>query len=71
MTQKHDFTTFADPSDFCRYCDGTGAVSERTGRGTRCTEPCDMCGGHGVRTIRVSPAHASNAYAATVMRGQG
>lgn len=34
---------FADPMDFCRTCRGAGRLDDGL--------PCDMCGGHGAKTI--------------------
>lgn len=49
-----DYTSFADPGDFCRVCRGTGTLRHETERETFLAEDCYMCGGHGKRTIRVT-----------------
>lgn len=49
-----DFTTFADPDDFCRAPGCKGGFVEETGPdGRRLSSRCDQCGGHGKKTIRV------------------
>ena len=50
---RTDFTTFADPDDFCRECKGSGWVRYPSGHCTTIVERCDQCGGHGFKTIRV------------------
>ena len=40
--------------DFCRRCGGTGGEYEDTDRGTKMWVPCDLCGGGGNQSVRVS-----------------
>lgn len=49
-----DYTTMMDRDDFCRECRGKGTVTSISPQtGARLTETCDMCGGHGCRTVVV------------------
>jgi len=50
-----------DPDDFCRACRGKGGTHEPTERGTTIFEPCYLCGGSGVRSVRVGPADGEGA----------
>lgn len=42
-----------DEADFCRKCRGEGGVSVPTERNTTIFEPCALCRGSGLRTVRV------------------
>ncbi|TNE62203.1 MAG: hypothetical protein EP341_00380 [Sphingomonadales bacterium] len=43
-----------DPDDFCRECGGSGRVETGNGHGGTVTERCDMCGGTGNKSARIT-----------------
>lgn len=49
---EHSYIT--DPDDFCRTCKGSGAQSYTSPTGANVTEPCYLCGGSGVSSVRLT-----------------
>jgi len=52
-----------DPDDYCRRCEGKGRFVDQVDGGRTRSEPCDLCGGSGKRSIAIVHARQEMKHA--------
>lgn len=61
MADQAEASYITDPDDFCRPCEGTGrdvATEYVDGRYKSVSSPCWLCGGSGVRSVKLTEVPA-------------